>query len=109
MKVENRNGTKNPIKVLNSIKEKVISNKINFIPTDKTYQISVITPNVFKESMAEHHEMDKVKTKKELHKVERELHSHSRSVTKIFKIGFQSGQQKRALDNATVHINVERS
>ena len=55
MKVENRNGTKNPIKVLNSIKEKVISNKINFIPTDKTYQISVITPNMFKESMAEHH------------------------------------------------------
>ena len=95
----------NPVKVLNGIKDKVICNKINVIPTDKTNRLSVIPPNVYKESMEEHHKDDKVITKRELNKVERELHDHSKSITKIFKIGFGSGQQKRALANATVHIN----
>ena len=55
--------------------------------------------------MEEHHKDDKSITKKELNKVEKELGRHSKSVVKIFRVGYKHGQQKRALGNATVHQN----
>merc|ERR1711954_455170 len=38
-------------------------------------------------------------------RIERKLNNHSKDIVKIFRIGYSNGQQKRALRNATVHIN----
>ena len=101
----NKHCNANPNKVLNNIKEKVVDHKIVVLPTDKTNKISVMLPTIYEEGMEEHYKDDKVITKKEVNKVERELNVHSKSVTKIFKIGLSHGQQKRALANSTVHVN----
>ena len=93
------------IKVLKSIKQKVIDKEIVALPTDKTNKVSVMKSNTYLESMKEHHNGDKIINKKELNKVERKLGYHSKSVVKIFKVGQSHGQHKRALNNATVHVN----
>ena len=62
-------------------------------------------PETFKASMKEHYEMDKELNKKELNKIYRELGEHSKCITRIFNVGEQHGQQKRAIANATVHVN----
>ena len=61
--------------------------------------------STYLESMEEHHKNDKIIDKKELNKVERKLGYHSKSVVKIIKVGQSHGQHKRALQNATVHVN----
>ena len=99
-------GTKiNPVNVLNGIKDKVIDQQYVVVPTDKTNRLSFIPSETYKESMKEHHIMDKVINKKELNKIENDLCGHSKSVTKIFQVALKHGQQKRALANATVHKN----
>ena len=40
-----------------------------------------------------------------MNKTERNLNYHSKSVTRIFKIGERYGQHKRAVQKATVHVN----
>ena len=62
-------------------------------------------PETFKKSMEKHYKNDKVVGKKEVNRIERKLHEHSRSVVKIFRVAEQSGQHDRALRNATVHTN----
>ena len=55
--------------------------------------------------MEEHHKEDKIISKKETNKVERNLNYHSKSLTKIFKVGEAHGQLERAIRNSTVHVN----
>ena len=66
-------------------------------------------PESYKESMEERLAVDKEIDEKELNKVERKLNYHSKSVVKIFRVGESHGQYKRALKNATVHVNGEVS
>ena len=86
-------------------RKKVISKETTAIPTDKTNRLSFMPSEKYKESMQEHNIDDKVISKKELNKIENSLCGHSKSVTKIFRVGLKHGQQKRALANATVHKN----
>ena len=55
--------------------------------------------------MEEHFKTDKPIDKKELNRVERLLNDHSKSVVQIYNVGLKHGHQKRALRNATVHVN----
>merc|ERR1711954_189647 len=75
------------------------------LETDKTKRLSVMKSEPYISSMKEHHNEDKVINKKELNKIERNLNKHSKSITKIFNIGEKHGQEKRAMRNATVHVN----
>ena len=87
------------------VKKKINQNVIKVINTDKTNRFSVMKPNTYSNSMKEHHEHDETIDKKEVNKIERNLNFHSKSITKMFKIGESHGQFKRALNNATVHVN----
>ena len=62
-------------------------------------------PETYKNSMEKHYLKDTEITKKELNKVERKLNEHSKDCVKIFKVAEKHGQHKRALKNATVHVN----
>ena len=105
IKYKSVDGKSNPIKVLNSIKEKVVDKELTVVPTDKTNRISVMSGTKYIKSMEEHYRTDKPINKKELNKIESSLCGHSKSVTKIFRVGLKYGQQKRAMANATVHKN----
>ena len=105
IRLDDNNEVKNPVKVLNSIKERVVKQEIIVDETDKTNRIYVMKAETYLKSMKEHVVDDKEINKKELNKIERKLNGHSKSIVKIFKVGYTHGQQKRALRNATVQIN----
>ena len=67
--------------------------------------MSVLPPDMYRNSMEKHHKGDKEINKKELNKVERKLNEESKSVVRIFRVGEGHGQYDRALKNATVHVN----
>ena len=90
---------------LDNVKSKIEANELKIIPTDKTNKVSVMLPKTYLEGMKEHHEDDEEISKKELNKTERKLSDHSKSLTKIFKVAEQHGQHKRAMGNATVHVD----
>ena len=90
---------------MESIKEKIVDNKIVVIPTDKTNKLSALKPKTYKDGMQEHVENDRIIDKKELNKVERILGEHSKSSVKIFKIGDKYGQLKRAVANSVIQVN----
>ena len=90
---------------MKQVKEKIKEKKITVDTTDKTNKVSVMLPSTYIQSMKEHHENDEEINKKQLNKIERDLCGHSKSITRIFKVGEGHGQHKRALGNATVHVN----
>ena len=75
------------------------------VDTDKTNRISVMKGTTYITSMKEHHQFDKEIDKKQLNKIERTLNKHSKSTVRIFNVAAENGQFKRALRNATVHVD----
>ena len=71
IKFERKDGISNPIKDLNSVKERVIAKEIIVDETDKTNRISVMKYDTYLNAMEEHHRDDKLITKKELNKIEK--------------------------------------
>ena len=90
---------------MKSIRKKIDSNELSVIPTDKTSKLSALPPDVYDAGMVEHTKGDKIISKKQLNKIENKLSDHSRSVVKIFRVGSNFHQEKRAVANATVQTN----
>ena len=87
------------------VKDKIKENKIKVVKTDKTNNMSVMHPETYQKSMKKHYEKDKEIDKKELNKIERKLNEHLKDCVRIFKVAESHGQHKRAIINATVHVN----
>lgn len=81
---------------MTSLKKKIRAKELTIIPTDESNKISVMLPGTYEVSMEEHYKNDKLIDKKELNKIQRTLNGHSKNAVKIFKVGDEHKQHKRA-------------
>ena len=69
--------------------------------------MSVMTTQMYKDSMEKRLKDDKIIERKEINQIQRKLNEHSKDIVRIFKVGEDHGQHLRSVRNATVHVDGE--